>query len=173
MLTVQNPIVEKDTLLFELLLDNFDNAKEIGEISLKSTEYKSVLMLPICNEEETVKYYAISDEHLEYSQNNSWKLPKLHIDSIIDDDLNHGTDGIFLNDLEIWNNTEKINELIGVEVVPIDNTTCGFITSSFFIDNIKNDINARWEVTYYNGEVSENNIVCSEIYDVEKLSVNI
>ena len=172
-LSVQNATVEKETLLFELLLDEFDNAKEIGDVSLKSTEYKSVLMLPICNEEETVKYYAISDDHSEYSIDGLWKLPKLHIDSIIADDLNYGTEGILLNDLEIWNNSEAIDELIGEEVVPIANTTCGFVTSSFFIDGIENENNARWEVTYYNGKVSENNKVCSEIYDVEELSIKI
>ena len=87
--------------------------------------------------------------------------------------MNYGTEGIFLNDLEIWNNSEAIDELIGEEVVPIANTTCGFVTSSFFIDGIENENNARWEVTYYNGEVSENNKVCSEIYDVEELSIKI
>ena len=94
-------------------------------------------MLPICNEEQKVKYYAISDEHSEYSQDDTWKLPQLHIDSIIGGDLNYTTDGIFLNDLEIWNNTERIRELIGEEVVPIDKTTCGVITSSFLLTTLK------------------------------------
>lgn len=35
----------------------------------------------------------------------------------------------------------------------------------FFIDNIKNEENARWEVTYYNGEISESTTVDTQIYD--------
>ena len=73
--------------------------------------------------------------------------------------------------MEIWNNTEKISELIGEEVVPIDKTTCGVITSSFFIDNIEHENNTRWEVTYYNGDISENNIICSEVYNFKELTI--
>ena len=39
MLTIQNQMVEKDTLIFELTLDNFDTAKEIGEVSLSTNQF--------------------------------------------------------------------------------------------------------------------------------------
>ena len=95
MLNVQKFTVEMDTLSFQIMLENLDTAKEIGDVSLKSTEYKSVLMLPICNAEDEVRYYAISDDHFEYYHDNVWKLSKIHIDSIIGGDLHYTTDGVF------------------------------------------------------------------------------
>ena len=57
-----------DTFLFDVELDSDDNAKDIAEVSLDSSEYLSVLMLPLCygNDEDDVLYYAIADDHKEY-----------------------------------------------------------------------------------------------------------
>ena len=74
-----------DTFLFNVELDSDDNAKDIAEVSLDSSEYLSVLMLPLCygNDEDDVLYYAIADDHKEYCGDANWKIPEILLESTI------------------------------------------------------------------------------------------
>lgn len=131
-LNVNNFEIAFDTLLFNVTIEDVNGAQQIGEVSLKSIEYKSVLMLPICTGVDIVRYYAISDDHLEYDQNDEWKLADLHIESNIWEVLDNSTlSEELVNNLEIWNSDKKNSELVGQMVIPIENSTSGIITSCF------------------------------------------
>ena len=68
---------------FVIVTGNVDSMKAFAEVSLISEEYTSVLMLPICCKKEEEKYFAISDEHLEWQHNNKWELPSMHVDETL------------------------------------------------------------------------------------------
>ena len=40
-------------------------------------------MLPICCKKDEKKYFAISDEHLEWQHNNKWEFPSMHVDETL------------------------------------------------------------------------------------------
>ena len=172
-LTLQNHSIRYSTNTFEVTVDNVDNAKEIEDISLNSREYLSVIMLPLCfgNEEDSIEYYAISDAHLEYSANNQWELPKMYLETetfsnIYDDnDVNNNV----IDSITIWDSFEKLNELVGMDVEPIDGSTFGIITSCFFEEGGHNDNNARWIATYYDGEKNNQNVVTTITYGNDEI----
>ena len=167
-LKLQHHSVEYNTNTFEVGLDNIENAKGIEEISLNSKEYLSILMLPLCfgNTDQSVKYYAISDTHQEYYGNNDWKLPNIYLDTETITNLNVENDiNNVMNSITIWDSVEKLNELVGMDVEPFDGATCGVITSCYFLDGGDVDKNARWIVTYYDGNQIVANVFDTITYD--------
>ena len=69
-----------------------------------------------------------------------------------------------LESISIWDSVEKINELIGMHVSPINGSTSGVIVSSYFVDGHNTDENARWSVAYYNGDEVQDNICQMKTY---------
>ena len=172
-LKIENLSEHYNTNTFEVLLDDVENAESIEDISLNSKEYLSVLMLPLCfgTEVGCIKYYAISDTHLEYCGNNVWEIPKIYLDTEtllkLNDDYDDNNNVI--NSIHIWNSAEKLNELVGMYVEPIDGSTCGVITSSFFVEGGDNDNNARWIATYYDGELVDTNVIATITYNADDI----
>ena len=155
--------ISLNTFLFNVELDSFDNAKDIAEISLDSTEYLSVLMLPLCygNDENDVLYYAIADDHKEYCGNANWTIPDILLESTM---FSYNSVEEVLDSIPIWDSLEKLNELIGMSVKPINGSTSGVIVSSYFVNGHNTDVNARWTVAYYNGDEVESNICEMKTY---------
>ena len=159
-----------NTSNYNVTLGNVTSGKKIEEISLNSTEYSSVLLLPLCNKEKIIKYYCISDEHKEYVGNGKWKLPEIHLDSEVFSTVNNNAiSDNFLNQLQVWDSIEKLNEIVGSHVVPINNSTSGKITHCYFANNEKCEDNARWSVSYYLGEEIEENIVSKIVYNCQDI----
>ena len=158
---------------FAIVTGNVDSMKVIAEVSLISEEYTSVLMLPICCKKEEEKYYAVSDEHMEWQDNNQWKLPSIHIDETLKSITK--TTNFFeenIKNMNLWDTNEKIENILGKRVIPKENHTIGIITSCYFHNNVPTDENARWTVTYYDGMDLECDIIeeiifnCKDITDI-------
>ena len=158
---------------FVIVTGNVDSMKAFAEVSLISEEYTSVLMLPICCKKEEEKYYAISDEHMEWQDNNQWKLPSIHIDETLKSITK--TTNFFeenIKNMNLWDTNEKIENILGKRVIPKENHTIGIITSCYFHNNVPTDENARWTVTYYDGMDVECDIIeeiifnCKDITDI-------
>ena len=165
--------MELDTAVFDVLLDSVENAKTIEEISFDSSEYTSVLMLPLCCgiNDDNVKYYALGDDHYEYHSNNNWRLPQILLENnvftgILNDDNEFD---ITLDNINVWDSVEKINELVGMHVKPIHGTSSGVITSCYFVDDNPKDSHARWSVTYYDGHEIEDDIAEKKIYNAAEI----
>ena len=172
-MTLENHCVCFNTNTFQLTVDNVVSSKEFEEVSLNSKDYLSVLMLPLCygNEEDNTGYYAISDTHLEYSHNNEWELPNLYLDTETFSNVYDGNElnNNVINSIMIWDSIDKLNELLGMDVQPIDGSTCGVITSCFFEEEEHKDNNARWIATYYDGEKNNENVVTTITYGNDEI----
>ena len=75
-----------------------------------------------------------------------------------------------LDSITLWDNFEKINELVGTEVEAVEGLDIGIVTSSYFQDEICNDEHARWVVTYYIGEATETNIYQTITYSADEIA---
>ena len=125
-------------------------------------------MLPLCygNDENDVLYYAIADDHKEYCGNTNWKIPDILLESAM---FSYNSVEEVLDSISMWDSMEKLNELIGMSVKPINDSTSGVIVSSFFVDGHNTDVNARWIVAYYNGEEVQGNICQMKTYSATEI----
>ena len=169
-LELQSHSLRLNTNTFKVTIGNVDNAKPIKDISCNSKDYLSVLMLPLCfgNGDDDVAYYAISETHLEYFGDNVWEMPKILLDTSTFDDLNTNN-RISINSINIYDSIDKLKELVGMEVEPIDGSTSGIITSCYFVEGGNNDNNARWVASYYTGEEVTENIVQNITYTYDEM----
>ena len=92
-------------------------------------------MLPLCygNDEDDVLYYAIADDHKEYCGDANWKIPEILLESTM---FSNNNVQEVLESISIWDSVEKINELIGMHVNPINGSTSGVIVSSISLMGI-------------------------------------
>ena len=75
----------------------------------------------------------------------------------------------YWDSISIWDSIENINELIGMSVKPINDSSSGVITSSYFVDGNSTDANARWIVAYYNGDEVQGNICQMKTYSATEI----
>ena len=172
-LVLFNFSIELDTSVFDVFLENSANAKAIDDVSMESSEYRSVLMLPLCYgmNDEDIKYYAIGDDHYEYTSDSNWKLPQILIEqNVFTETLNENASEISLDIINVWDSVDKINELVGMSVESKEGSTSGVITSCYFINGIHKDSHARWSVTYYDGEEIEGNISEIKTYTATEIA---
>ena len=74
-----------------------------------------------------------------------------------------------LESISIWDSVEKVNELIGMHVNPINGSTSGVIVSSYFVNGHNTDENTRWIVAYYNGNEVQGNICQMKTYSATEI----
>ena len=84
--------------------------------------------------------------------------------------MNENASEISLDIINVWDNLDKINELVGMSVESKEGSTSGVITSCYFINDIHKDSHARWSVTYYDGEEIEGNISEIKTYTATEIA---
>ena len=169
---MRNEVIHLDTITFEVSFADIETAKPIAEISLDSTDFLSVLFLPLCTGQnvDNIKYYAIADNHQEYQGNGNWNIPKIFLETKIFTEMINDENENHLDSITLWDNFEKINELVGTEVKAVEGSTIGIVTASYFEDEILDDEHARWVATYFIGEATDSNIYQTITYGADEIA---
>ena len=143
---------------FSTTLNDTNESQKIGDVSLHSNDYMSVMFLPINSATEddfgTVKYYVHSEEHKEWNGNN-WEHPLLYDyqyesnknDDLLDDDQ--------FADLDFWKSKDKCIQLVDEEVLPLHDKHPGKVTSFRYIDGKIAEHTAKWKVRYFKHHINE------------------
>ena len=136
------------------------NLVELQDVSDRSTDYMSCLMLPIYhlnqdNEEDDIqmKYFIVNEDHKEMISDLSFHMPKLHLQERMNPNLNgvngHQNDQDIQEAATICTDRNRCMEFVGRNVQAFDTFPIGKVTSFRYLRSIVSIDTAMWTVKYY------------------------